>query len=95
MEDWCSVEELARWGFTHAPVVMVNKAHNGLAPCIRTRDVGIRMIHTAHEAGVRRLAMEALPWPAAGSPGPIRAIPPLDTWHGVDAVIVSDGNAFT
>ena len=53
MEDWCSVEELARWGFTHAPVVMVNKAYNGLATCIRTRDVGIRMIHTAHEVSLR------------------------------------------
>lgn len=30
----------------------------------------------AHAAGVRRLAMEALPWPADGTPGPIRAIPP-------------------
>jgi hypothetical protein len=34
------------------------------------------MIRAAHEAGVRRLAMEALPWPAPGMPGPIVAIPP-------------------
>lgn len=80
MEGWCSVEELAQWGFAQAPVVMVNEAHNGLARCIRTRDIGIRIIHAVHEAGVRRLAMEALPWPAAGSPGPIRAIPPR--WGG-------------
>jgi hypothetical protein len=76
MDGWRSVEELAQWGFAHAPVVMVNEAHNGLARCIRTREVGIRMIRAVHAAGVRRLAMEALPWPADGSPGPMRAIPP-------------------
>jgi hypothetical protein len=76
VEGWCSVEELVRWGFGHAPVVMANEAHSGLARCIRTREVGIRMIRAAHEAGVRRLAMEALPWPARDIPGPIRVIPP-------------------
>ena len=68
MEGWRSVEELTRWGFTHAPVVMANEAHNGLTRCIRTREVGIRIIQAAHRAGVRRLAMEALPWPADNSP---------------------------
>ena len=77
VEGWCSVEELIGWGFAHAPVVMANEAHNGLARCIRTREVGIRMIRAAHEAGVRRLAMEALPWPAQDTPGPIAAIPPV------------------
>ena len=67
VEGWCSVEELVRWGFAHAPVVMANEAHSGWARCIRTRDVGVRMIRSAHEAGVRRLAMEALPWPAGDS----------------------------
>jgi len=76
MDGWCSVEELTRWGFAHAQVVMANEAHDRLKRCIRTRDVGIAMIETAHAAGVRRLAMEALPWPAGGSPGPIGAIPP-------------------
>jgi hypothetical protein len=75
VEGWCSVEELVRWGFRHAPVVMANEAHNGLARCIRTRETGIRMIRAAHGAGVRRLAMEALPWPARDVPGPIRAVP--------------------
>ena len=70
MDGWCSVEELVQWGFGHAPVVMANEAHNGLARCIRTREAGIRMVRAAHEAGVRRLAMEALPWPAEGRPGP-------------------------
>jgi hypothetical protein len=76
VEGWRSVEELIGWGFAHAPVVMANEAHNGLARCIRTREMGVRMIRAAHEAGVRRLAMEALPWPAQDTPGPIVAIPP-------------------
>jgi hypothetical protein len=78
VEGWCPVEELVRWGFRHAAVVMANEAHSGLARCIRTREMGIRMIQAAHEAGVRRLAMEALPWPARDTPGPIRAIPQAD-----------------
>ncbi len=77
VEGWRSVEELIGWGFAHAPVVMANEAHNGLARCIRTREVGVQMIRAAHEAGVRRLAMEALPWPAPDTPGPIVAIPPV------------------
>lgn len=75
MDGWCSVEELTQWGFGHAQVVMANEAHNRLERCIRTRNVGVRMIRAAHQAGVRRLAMEALPWPGDGSPGPIRALP--------------------
>jgi hypothetical protein len=77
VQGWGSVEELTRWGFAQAPVVMANEAHDGLARCIRTRESGIRMIRAAHEAGVRRLAMEALPWPARGAPGPVRVIPPV------------------
>ena len=76
MDGWCSVEELVQWGFAHAPVVMANEAHNGLARCVRTREVGVRMIQSAHEAGVRRLAMEALAWPGRDVPGPILDIPP-------------------
>ena len=75
MDGWSSVEELTRFGFGQAQVVMANEAHNRLERCIRTRDVGVRMIRAAHEAGVRRLAMEALPWPDNGSPGPIRTMP--------------------
>jgi hypothetical protein len=75
VEGWCPVEELVKWGFVHAPVVMANEAHNGLTRCVRTRDVGVRMIQAAHEAGVRRLAMEALPSRPGGPPGPVRAIP--------------------
>jgi hypothetical protein len=59
MDGWCSVEELTQWGFAHAPVLMANEAHSGPRRCIRTRQVGIRMVRAAHEAGVRRLATEA------------------------------------
>jgi hypothetical protein len=76
VEGWCSVEDLTQWGFSQSPVVMANEAHSGLARCMRTREVGVRIIQAAHQAGVRRLAMEALPWPADDSPGPMRDIPP-------------------
>ena len=75
MQGWRPVEDLIRWGFGRAPVVMANEAHNGLARSVRTREMGVRMIRAAHQAGVRRLAMEALSWPAEDTPGPIRAIP--------------------
>ena len=47
-----------------------------------TREVGVRTIAAAHTAGVRRLAMEALPSPSGDSPEPIRAIPPQETAGG-------------
>jgi hypothetical protein len=75
VDGWCSVEELTQWGFAHAPVLMANEAHDGLRRCIRTRQVGERMVRAAHETGVRRLAMEALPWRPGGAPGPFREIP--------------------
>ena len=78
MDGWCSVEDLTQVGFARSPVVMANEAHNGLLRCVRTREVGVRMIHAAHEAGVRRLAMEALPSSANDPPEPIRDIPSRD-----------------
>lgn len=57
---WHSPEELVEIGFAHSRVVMMNEAHNGLERCIRTREVGWRILPTAHAAGVRHLAMEAL-----------------------------------
>jgi len=92
VQGWRLVEDLIRWGFGQSPVVMANEAHSGLTRCVRTRDIGVRMIRAAHEAGVRRLAMEALPWPAKDTPGPIRAIPPAD---GGYLVVVSTDNALT
>jgi hypothetical protein len=76
VEGWRPVEDLVRWGFGHAPVVIANEAHNGLARSVRTREVGVRMIQAAHEAGVRRLAMEVLPHRRGEPQGPIAAIPP-------------------
>jgi hypothetical protein len=55
---------------------MANEAHNGLARCIRTREVGVRIIQAAHEAGVWRLAMEALPHRRGEPQGPILAVSP-------------------
>lgn len=78
VDGWCSVEELTRLGFARSPVVMANEAHNGMTRCVRTREVGVRMIQAAHQAGVRRLAMEALPSPANDAPEPIRDIPSRD-----------------
>jgi hypothetical protein len=80
VQGWCSVEELTRWGFEHAQVVMANEAHDGLSRCPRTREVGVRMVRAAHEAGVRRLAMEALPSPEEDTMGPISALRPH--WGG-------------
>ena len=75
MEGWRPVEDVIRWGFGQRPVVMANEAHNGLARSVRTRVIGARMIRAANQAGVRRLAMEALPWLAKDVPGPITALP--------------------
>jgi hypothetical protein len=75
VNGWCSIEDLTRLAFSQAQVVMANEAHSGLARCVRTRDVGVRIIRAAHEAGVRRLAMEVLPHPAEGELGPVRDIP--------------------
>ena len=51
MQGWRPVEELIQWGFAQAPVVMANEAHSGLARCIRTRQIGVRMVRAAHEVG--------------------------------------------
>jgi hypothetical protein len=57
---------------------MANEAHSGMTRCIRTREVGARMIRAAHEAGVRRLAMEALPNPDGSNLGPISTVPSVE-----------------
>lgn len=76
LQGCCSVGALTLWGFGCSPVVMANEAHSGLARCIRIREVGVRVIQAAHQAGVRRLAMEALPRLAGGPARPVRDIPP-------------------
>jgi hypothetical protein len=75
MDGWGSVEDLTRWAFARSPVVIANEAHHGLLRCPRTRRVGVRMVRAAHDVGVRRLAMEALPRLDGGEPGPIRTLP--------------------
>lgn len=62
--SWLSPEELLETGFYRSRVVMVNEAHNGLLRCVRTREVGRRLLPVAKRLGVRHLAMEAL-----GPPG--------------------------
>jgi hypothetical protein len=57
---WYTPEALAQIGFNRSRVVMMNEAHHGWLRCIRTREIGIRILPTAHRAGVRHLAMEAL-----------------------------------
>jgi hypothetical protein len=81
VDGWHSVEDLTRLAFSGAQVVMANEAHSGLARCVRTRKAGMRMIRAAHEAGVRRLAMEALPQPAGGLLAPIRQMPEADAGY--------------
>jgi hypothetical protein len=56
---WRSPEEIAEIAFQRASVVMMNEAHDGLKRCIRTRQIGKRILPVAHQAGVRHLAMEA------------------------------------
>lgn len=53
-------EELVEIGLSRSRVVLMNEAHNGWLRCVRTREVGKRVLPVAHAAGVRHLAMEAL-----------------------------------
>jgi hypothetical protein len=53
-------EELLEIAFEQARVVLMNEAHHGELRCVRTREVGRRLLPTAHALGVRHLAMEAL-----------------------------------
>jgi hypothetical protein len=53
-------EDVLEAGFARSRVVMINEAHNGLLRCVRTREIGRRLLPVAHRLGVRHLAMEAL-----------------------------------
>lgn len=55
-----TVEQLVDIGFARSRVVLMNEAHNGWLRCVRTREIGRRVLPVAHAAGVRHLAMEAL-----------------------------------
>ena len=60
MQTWRSPEEIVEIAFQRSSVVMMNEAHEGEKRCIRTRQIGQRILPTAHQAGCRHLAMEAL-----------------------------------
>ena len=55
---WRTPEEIVEIAFQRSSVVMMNEAHNGMKRCIRTRQIGRRILPIAHKAGVRHLAME-------------------------------------
>jgi hypothetical protein len=73
---WRSPEELVEFGFARSRVVMMNELHNGLQRCVRTREIGRRILPTAHAAGVRHLAMEALERGFAAEANTSRSVPP-------------------
>ncbi len=58
---------------------MMNEAHDGLRRCVRTREVGRRVIPAAHRAGVRHLAMEALSSSFADEANRTRVVPRAET----------------
>jgi hypothetical protein len=66
--DWRTPEELVEEGFRRSRVVMVNEAHDGMLRCVRTREVGFRLLPVAHRCGVRVLAMEAFGCPGLNFP---------------------------
>jgi hypothetical protein len=58
--DLRTPEELLAIGFSRSRVVMMNEAHHGMKRCVRTRQIGRRLLPAAHAAGVRHFAIEAL-----------------------------------
>ena len=102
MEGWRPVEDLIRWGFGHAPVVLANEAHSGLARCVRTRGWGWALtveFSSRRQPWVRELLAPLGETLAAygGNAGIVRdqAPPPLDGWTGINAVVVSADNELT
>lgn len=66
--DLRTPEELLAIGFSRSRVVMMNEAHSGMQRCVRTREIGLRLLPAAHAAGVRHMAMEALYGPYLAQP---------------------------
>ncbi len=75
-KKWRSPEELVEIGFARSRVVMMNELHNNLKRSVRTRVLGKRVLPTAHAAGVRHLAMEALTPEFADEANESRVVPP-------------------
>jgi hypothetical protein len=65
---WRTPEESIEIGFGRSTVVMANEFHNGMLRCLRTREVGRRLLPVAHNCGVRHIAMEALGGPYVEQP---------------------------
>jgi hypothetical protein len=40
----------------------MNEAHSGRRRCVRTREVGRRVLPIAHRLGIRHIAMEEIAW---------------------------------
>jgi hypothetical protein len=68
-------------GFAHAPVLMANEAHSGLQRCVRTWQVGIRMVRAGPRGRAAGILCEQAPESLAGWPA--------------DAVVVSTDNALS
>jgi hypothetical protein len=73
---WRTVEELLGLGYQRSRVVMMNECHAGWFRCIRTRRIGQRLLPTAHQLGVRHLAMEALSPSIVEAANASRRLPP-------------------
>jgi hypothetical protein len=65
-------------GFERSPVVLMNEAHDMWRRSIACRRVGARVLPTAHAAGVRNLAMEALIADLVPTLNATRAVPALE-----------------
>jgi len=61
--EWMSAAELVAEGFRRSRVVMMNEANSGLRRCVRTRQVGVRVLPIAWHEGTRLMAAEALGTP--------------------------------
>ncbi len=72
---WRTPEELVTIGFAQSRVVMMNEFHNGYLRCVRTREIGQRVLPSAHKVGVRHLAMEALRFQFAEEANRTRNVP--------------------
>ena len=76
---WRTVENLIEIGYQRSRVVMMNECYTNWFRCIRTRQIGQRILPTAHQLGVRHLAMEAL-YPSVVEEANLTRSLPADAW---------------
>src|SRR6266849_955490 len=79
---WRTPEELVEIGFSRARVVMMNEAHSGDERCVRTREIGRRILSAVHGRGVQHLAMEALIVPFVEEENRTRQSPEVPADYG-------------